>query len=191
MTNEAFLHLGAIAIKVDDEWKFYNPGVKFLPPGMLVWYEEGVWALLVGEANFSWVKTPYTSHVKSLTKRIGRLKLLEDGTVEGDVRIEAQGQPGLNYKLESFDESESKREDDLKNEIKARMSTAEISNVRFENVTTPRMPVVTSYHIRVPGYAQRTGKRLFLQPSFFEHGTSALFSSASRKYEVYFSLSVV
>ena len=51
MTNEAFLHAGAIAVKVGNDWKFYNPGVKFLPPGMLVWYEESVWALLVGEAD--------------------------------------------------------------------------------------------------------------------------------------------
>jgi outer membrane protein OmpA-like peptidoglycan-associated protein len=50
----------------------------------------------------------------------------------------------------------------------------------------PRKPLVCSYNIRVPGYAQRTGKRLFLQPSFFEHGESALFPNADRKYDVYF-----
>ena len=47
-------------------------------------------------------------------------------------------------------------------------------------------PVVYAFKIRVPGYAQKTGKRLFLQPSFFEYGEPSMFSSASRKYDVYF-----
>lgn len=186
MANESFLHPGAIAVKVGADWKFYNPGVKFLPVGMLVWYEEGVWAFLVGEANYSWVRTPYSSHAKSLTKRIGRFNLLEDGTIEGDVKIEYQGQSALVFKLDTYDESDSKREEDLKNEIKARMSTAELTNLRFENLGDPVKPVISSYHIKVPGYAQRTGKRLFLQPSFFEHGKSGMFSTANRKYDVYF-----
>lgn len=186
MTNEAFLHPGAIAVNVGNGWKFYNPGIKFLPLGMLVWYEEGVWAFLVGKSNSSWVQTPNSTHDKSLTKRTGRFKLLEDGTLEGEVKIEYHGQTGLTFKLESYDESDAKREEDLKTEIKERMSTAEISEVRFENVNEPAKPVISSYKIRVPGYAQKTGKRLLLQPSFFEHGQSAMFSTTNRKYEVYF-----
>jgi hypothetical protein len=46
------------------------------------------------------------------------------------------------------------------------MSTAELSDIRIENVTDPVKPFVYAYHVRVPGYAQRTGKRLFLQPAF-------------------------
>jgi len=38
----------------------------------------------------------------------------------------------------------------------------------------------------VPEYAQRTGKRLFLQPNFFEKGVDALFTASTRKYPVYF-----
>ncbi len=51
----------------------------------------------------------------------------------------------------------------------------------------PVKPFVYAFHIRVPGYAQRTGKRLFLQPAFFERGRGALFTSADRKNMVYFN----
>jgi Domain of Unknown Function with PDB structure (DUF3857)/Transglutaminase-like superfamily len=186
MANDAFIHPGAIAVKVGEEWKFYDPGVKFLPPGMLVWYEEGVYTLLLGDKGYVWVRSPLSDHEHSLTKRTARLKLLEDGSIEGQVRIEYQGQPGLTYKLESYDDSDQKREDSLKDEIKGRMSTAEVTNVKFENILESRKPLVCTYDIRVAGYAQKTGKRLFLQPSFFEHGKSALFPNADRKYDVYF-----
>jgi hypothetical protein len=56
----------------------------------------------------------------------------------------------------------------------------------MENVTDMTKPVVFSYHIKVAGYAQRTGKRLFLQPGFFTHGITALFSSTQREHDVYF-----
>jgi hypothetical protein len=45
---------------------------------------------------------------------------------------------------------------------------------------------VISYHVRFPGYAQRTGKRLFLQPAFFQHGIEPLFATTNRRYAVYF-----
>ena len=66
------------------------------------------------------------------------------------------------------------------------MSTAELSDIKIENVADPIKPFVYEYHVSVPGYAQRTGKRIFLQPAFFEHGIGPLFSGSERKHEIYF-----
>jgi hypothetical protein len=66
------------------------------------------------------------------------------------------------------------------------MSAAEISNIKIENVTDHERPLIFSYHVRFPGYAQRTGKRIFLQPAFFQYGRGPLFATASRKYPIYF-----
>lgn len=186
MTNESFIHPAAIAIKVDGQWRFFNPGITILPYGMLVWYEEDVWALLVGEKQYGWERTPISGIEKSLAKRTGKFKLAEDGTLEGDVRIEYTGQSALSTRLEIYDESPDKREESLKEEIKQRMSTAEVSAVSIENISDASKPLVYQYRIRVPNYAQKTGKRLFLQPAFFEYGSNPLFSSASRKYDIYF-----
>jgi hypothetical protein len=186
MTNENFIHLDAVAVKVGEDWRMYNPGAMFLPHGTLHWSDEGVWALIVGEKSLNWTKTPMTDHKKSAARRLGRFKLLEDGTLEGDVRIEYTGQLGYRYKVENYDDSPEKREENLKEEIKARLSTAEISNVTVDNVTSSEKPFIHAYRIRVPNYAQKTGKRLFLQPGFFEYGKNPVFASASRKYDIYF-----
>ena len=186
MTNESLIHPAAIAVQVGEGWKFFNPGVSFLPHGMLVWYEEDVWALLVGEKQFGWVKTPLTGAEKSVNKRTGKFKLLEDGTFEGDVQIEYTGQSALSSRLDIFEDSPAAREESVKGEIKQRISAAEVSNVVIENIMDVSKPLVFKYKIRVPNYAQKTGKRLFLQPGFFEYGSSPLFSSATRKYDIYF-----
>jgi hypothetical protein len=36
------------------------------------------------------------------------------------------------------------------------------------------------------GFAQRTGKRLLVQPFFFQRGTAPMFSAGDRKYPIYF-----
>ena len=186
MTNESFVQPRSVAVKVDDKWKFFNPGVSFLPYGKLVWYEEDVWALLVGEEQNNWEKTPLSNEKDNLANRSGKLKLTEDGTLEGDIRIEYVGQAALTYRLENYDESASKIEDNLKEEITKRISTAEISNIKIENINDYSKPIVQQYKIRVPNYAQKTGKRLFLQPGFFEYGESPVFSASNRKYDIYF-----
>ena len=186
MTNESFIHPTAIAVQVGNDWKFFNPGVSFLPYGMLVWYEEDVWALLVGESNYSWVKTPLSGVDKTVAKRSGKFNLLEDGTLEGTVRLEYSGQSGLDYRLENYDESADKLENNIKEEVKGRISTAEISNVGIENLNDASKPFAYTYKVRIPNYAQKTGKRLFLQPGFFEFGENPTFSTGSRKYDIYF-----
>ncbi|HUR97561.1 MAG TPA: DUF3857 and transglutaminase domain-containing protein [Pyrinomonadaceae bacterium] len=186
MTDEHLIHPAGIAVKVGDSYKFFNPGVSFLPYGMMVWYEEDTWALLVGAKNFSWQITPLTEPAQSESKRSGKFTLMEDGALEGSAHIEYTGHTALTYRLENYDESPTKLEENLKNEIKARFSTAEISEIKIENLTDPNKPLVHEYKIKVPGYAQKTGKRLFLQPGFFEYGSEPMFSSATRKYDVAF-----
>src|SRR6185436_11230392 len=53
-----------IAVKIGEEWRFFDPGLPYVAQGMLRWQEEGVDALLV-DASPSWVKTPLTPAEKS------------------------------------------------------------------------------------------------------------------------------
>jgi hypothetical protein len=186
MTNEDFVHPAAIAVKQGDEWKFFNPGMPFVQYGSLVWYEEGVWALIVGDGYYAWQKTPFTELEDSVEKRTGKFKLAEDGTLEGSVTIESRGQTALAYRMDNYDDSADKRIENLKEELKSRFSTAEISEVTIDNVTDASKPLVTRYKIKVPSYAQKTGKRLFLQPGFFEYNATPIFATTTRKFNVYF-----
>jgi hypothetical protein len=119
-------------------------------------------------------------------KRTGKFSLQEDGTLEGDVQIEYSGQLAIDRKLANDDESPEAREKTLSDEIKQHISTAELTNIKIENVLDPVKPLTYSYHVHVPGYAQKTGKRLFLQPGFFTRGVGPLFSASARKNDIYF-----
>lgn len=184
--DDYFIRAYDIAVKVGDSWRFYDPASTYVPFGMLRWQEEGEGALISDPKEPSWVSTPMSGPERSVESRTGKFRLLEDGTLEGDVHIEYTGHLGADKKEYNDDDSPSQREETLREIVKAQISTAELTEIKIENITDPIKPFTYSYHVRVPGYAQRTGKRLFFQPSFFKHGASSLFAQAERRFDVYF-----
>ncbi len=174
-------------ISIGSSWQFFKPGNPFVEPGSLAWYEENQTAFLLGVKDYITLELPLKSYDKSKAKRTGKFKLLEDGTLEGDVRIEYFGHFAYQYKANNYDDSATKREETLKEEVKGRMSAAELSNISIENINDSTKPFVYNYKIKIPNYAQKTGKRLFLQPGFFEYGESPRFTAAKRTYPIYFN----
>jgi hypothetical protein len=181
-----FLDPSSIAVRVGNEWKFFDPATVYVPYGMLRWQEEGVFTLITDPKEPVFVESPMSAPEKSKELRVANLRLNEDGTIEGNVRITYTGHSSLDKKEYNDDDSAEKREENLRDMIKKRMSTAEVTNINIQNVTDPDKPFLYTFHVKVPGYAQRTGKRLFLQPAFFQYGIPALFSASERKYSVYF-----
>lgn len=181
-----FIQSYDIAVKVGDTWRFYDPASTYVPLGMLRWQEESQPALLSDPKEPIWLNTPLSPPDKSKVKRRAKLTLAEDGTLEGDAHIEYYGHPAVFRKEWDDDDSPDQREETLRDAVKKQMSTAEVSAIRIANITDPLKPYTYDYHIRVPGYAQRTGKRLFLQPEIFQHGLQPLFSGSERRYPVYF-----
>jgi hypothetical protein len=185
-SSPQFVHPACIAVGVGNGWRYFNPGTPYLPFGRLVWYEENVQGMLIGESSSNWKQSPLSDYKDSLAKRTGKFKLLEDGTLEGTVRLEYDGHQAINRRRAEFTDSPAKREESIKEDIKQRLSTADVTGITIENFTDPSKPLVYVLNVRVPNYAQKTGKRLFIQPGFFESGAKPVFSSATRVNSIYF-----
>lgn len=186
-TDPYFMHTENIAVKFDDSWRYFDPSSRYIPYGMLSWPEEGQPALVTDPKEGQWDRTQMSPPKSSLEKRSGQFKLLDDGTLVGSVRIEYTGQIGAEVKEYNDDDTQQQRENTLKNLVKTNiMGSAELSDITIENVTDPDKPFTYIFKVRVPGYATKTGKRIFFQPNAFEKGAKPMFESSSRKYDVYF-----
>lgn len=185
LMHSAFLGSSFVAVRVGDAWQFFSPSETYTPYGMLGWPEEGQDVLVTDAKEPVWVRSPVAGPEKSVERRTARFKLSEDGTLEGDVRIEYTGHLAFAQKEYNDDDSPAEREKTVVEAWKTQMG-AEVTNLVIGNVNDPVKPFVYAFHVRVPGYATRTGKRLFLQPAFFQKGLAPRFPVATRRHEVYF-----
>lgn len=186
LSDDYFLSTYNIAVKVGGAWRFFDPGSTYVPFGMLRWQEEGQQALVSDPKEPFFLQTPLSEAAKSSRRRTAKLQLTEDGTLEGEVRVEYTGHVAAEHKELNDEDSATAREQAVVDQLRARMSTGEVSEVRMENVVDPVKPFVYAYRVSVPGYAQRTGKRLFLQPAFFQFGVGNLFATSERRHALYF-----
>src|SRR5262249_22812982 len=103
-----------------------------------------------------------------------------------DVSLRMKGQPAVEYRMDNYTESPAKLETILTDDVKRQISAAELSAIKIDNLNDASKPLTIQYHVKVPGYAQKTGKRIFVQPNYFEYGRAATFASSTRKYDLYF-----
>jgi len=182
----SFVQLGGVAVKVGVEWKYFDACAPYMPYGTLPWQREDVRSLIVSDTNNVWRNTPISDFKKSPARRNGTFTLSADGTLEGEIKLEYDGHQAISRRRDQFKDSPEKREENIKEEIKSLISTAEISNISIQNFEDSSKPLTYVMKVKVPNYAQKAGKRLIIQPGFFEYGSSPVFASATRTHSVYF-----
>ncbi len=184
--NPRAVHWTGISVTGKHGSVLCSPGAPFMPYGIVDWYEEGVGALMANERVYRWTVTNISPPNRNLSTRTAKLKLLEDGTLEGTVRIQHLGHEATSRRRGQFERSPAEREDAIRKIVLANLGSGEITSVAIEDFEDSTKPYTYSYNVRIPNYAQKTGKRLFLQPNFFQFGKSPLFASSERRYSIYF-----
>ncbi|MEO8573193.1 MAG: DUF3857 domain-containing protein [Pyrinomonadaceae bacterium] len=176
----------SVAVKVGDAWQFFSPGSYFTCYGMLSWAEEGQVALIADSKEAIWQEITLASSDKSRAKRTGKFKLLEDGSLEGEATMEYTGHWAAFMKTATRLDSPAEQENKLKALVKSNLlGTAEVDSYSIENLNDPEKSLIYRFKVRVPGYASRTGKRLFFQPNVFERSSKPRFTANTRKHDVY------
>lgn len=182
------LNSTSVAVKVGGDWQFFSPASLFSPFGMLTWHEEGQAALITDPKELIWKVIPISDSKVSAEKRTGTFKLLPDGTLVGEGRIEFSGHIGEEHKRGHREDTLQVREGEFRDLLKKMI----LGNIEFESLTVENAKdlsktLAVNFKIRVPGYAATTGKRIFLQPNVFERSSKPRFTASKRKYDVYLS----
>jgi hypothetical protein len=117
---------------------------------------------------------------------VGKLALSPDGALEGTVHEILTGHSAYERRVDFEGNAATRQADQVKEAILAIYPTAEVNDIKVENVNDPEKPLRVEYHIKIPGYGQRTGKRIFFQPFFFERGKAPMFTESKRLYDIFF-----
>jgi hypothetical protein len=186
MMERYFLRHIDMAVNIGGNWKIYDVSTRNLTPGMLSWREEGMQALLSDPKKSTFMAAPLAPPEASARVRKAKFTLSDTGAIDGDIELQYSGHAAHDRRFELEGESDASRLEHLKDELTKMYPDAEISGIRIANADDPEKALALNYHIKADGYAQRTGKRLLLQPFFFQRGVAPMFAEGDRKFPVYF-----
>jgi len=184
--DEYFIRNIDMAVKQGDNWKIFDVSTKFLPPGMISWSEEGMYALITDPKNSVFIQTPSSPPEASAEIRTAHLQLSPEGTLSGDVEESYTGHKGEDYRFALKDKSPAQREEWLHDRITRLFPDAEVTAIKLESVEDPTHALRATYHMEAPRYAQATGKRLLLQSTPFHRAQASPFSASERRFAVEF-----
>ena len=176
-----------VAIPDGANFRYYDPGLPYLPPAMPGWEQQGQAAVQVDGKESKLVNIPVTAPELSVTRRSAKLKLSAEGTLSGALRLEYTGHAAVTEKLQLEDQSAGSREEAKKKEFEGQYPGAQVTNLKIENANSPQGMLAITFEMTMENYASRTGKRMFFQPSVFDFGDLPLFSAPKRTHPVLFN----
>jgi len=182
-----FLTNSTIAVKIGDQYRFFDPAMPNVPFGMNDRTTDGAIALISDEKKSSWVRVPVSGPEKSVIEHKGRFTLSSDGTLDGDVEETFTGHTAEGKKSTYWSKPAADMEKAVRDEIRERFASAEVTDVACENVQTATLPLKRRYKLHIPDYAQKAGSRLIWAINPFTAATSPLFPAATRQYPIIFN----
>jgi len=178
------LHHVLVAVRLGGTWQLFDPGQPGLPADMLSWEQESTPVLLPDASHPTFILAPASRAARSCRTRVADLRLLPDGGLEGEVRIEFTGHVAATVRMIAG-RSEGERAEWLRERVRQELHDAAIEQPGFAGVEDPESTIVARYRLRVPAYAQVSVMRLFVQPAF-QHEAGPRYAAATRQYPLWF-----
>ncbi|HEY0746284.1 MAG TPA: DUF3857 domain-containing protein [Steroidobacteraceae bacterium] len=185
--NPRDLNTNAVLAMVDGKERYFDPGARFTPFGMLPWAETAVPGLRPDPSGSAWIQIPPADVKDSRVERKGVLRLNSSGTLEGKVSVTYTGQEAMWRRLEERNEDETDRKQFLENQIKADVPNGIVVELTNQpDWEDSSAPLVAEYDLTVPGWATGAGQRTLLPVGFFGAQDKHVFQHATRIHPIYF-----
>lgn len=185
--DERELDSNAVMVKVNGKEMYFDPGSLFVPYGLLPWQETAVKGMKLGKDGGSWVLTPLPESAASQIQRTAHLKLSDEGTLEGTVKLTFTGLEAWSRRLSQRNADEEARkkylEEELKSYVPAAMET-ELTNQPDWKGTEP--PLVAEFQVKIPAWVSSAGRRALLPVGIFAAREKQIFTHADRVYPICF-----
>lgn len=170
-----------VAIRYGENWRYFDPARSFLPFEVLDPENVDGTTIQTDKKYYYVHKTPKVGADFSVANRVADFSINEFGDLEGKVRIQYNGYTGVWRKRLFASMTESEQKDYIEEkEWKNRHSRATIDELVLRNADSRDKPLVVSYTVSIPGYADALPNRMLLRPSVFESGSSPLFPDEKR-----------
>ncbi|HYA63700.1 MAG TPA: DUF3857 domain-containing protein [Candidatus Sulfotelmatobacter sp.] len=186
--NSGELAANVVLIKVGGKDRYFDPGSAFVPYGMLPWSETATRGLKLDKEGGSWIQTPFPDSAESQIQRKAELKLDQQGTLEGTVKLTFTGLEAWSCRLQERNQDEEARKKYLEDELKGYVpASTEVELKNQPDWKSSDTPLVAEFHVRIPGWVSGAGKRALMPVGIFSAPEKHVFAHSNRVYPVYFN----
>jgi Domain of Unknown Function with PDB structure (DUF3857) len=176
-----------VLVKLNGKDIYCDPGAAFAPFGMLPWVETNVSGLRLDKDGGSWVTTSIPPSLESRIVNKARLKLLDNGDLEGKLEETFTGLEALQRRVEERNLDETDRRKFLEDEVKEYIPAAvdvELTNKPDWDSSAPTL--VAEFNLKVPGWGSAAGHRALVSVGLFSGSEKRLFDHTNREHSIYF-----
>jgi hypothetical protein len=180
--------LGAnvVRVKLNGKDLYFDPGGAFTPFGMLTWPETATPGLCLDKDGGTWVQTPLPQSSESRIERTAKLKLADNGNLEGKITLTYTGLEAMYHRIDVRNEDDVARKKFLEERVKDQIPVgmeAELTNK--PDWTSSETPLVAEFDVTIPGWASGAGKRALIPAGVFTAGERKTFEHANRVNPIY------
>jgi hypothetical protein len=180
------LNSNVVQVRLNGKSIYCDPGAKFVPFGLLSWFETGVNGLVLDKNGGTWIQTPLPQPSESTVERKASLTLTDTGDLEGKLTISYTGLEAVRRRNEERNEDDAGRKKFLEESVSHAIpvfSEATLTNQPDWNGSDS--PLVAEFTLKVPAWAAQAGRRVMLPVGLFSAQEKHLFDHADRIHPIY------
>jgi hypothetical protein len=181
------LNSNVVLVKLNGKDLYLDPGIPFVPFGLLPWGETGVRGLKLDKEGGTWVTTSMPDSSDSQIERKADLKLTMEGSLEGKLTVNYSGLEALWRRIEERNEDEVHRKKLLEDEVRESIPAGiEVELTNKPDWASSSPTLVAQFDLKVPGWVSGAGRRALLPVGLFSASEKHICEHATRVYPLYF-----
>lgn len=160
----------------------FDPTQDLVPFGQLPFYEQDSYALLVTENGGELIHLPVSSPELNELKRNAKLKLLPDGTLQGEVEEVHSGYHAMLERAFLQRETQKERKKIIEHFLGRMMGNFQVDNFELVNADDIDKDLILKYKFTAEHYAKTAGPLLLVRPRVVGEKAGSFDTSKPRHY---------
>jgi hypothetical protein len=176
-----------VTVKLNGKDAYFDPGTAFAPFGLLPWSETLAPGLKLDRDGGTWITTSLPESGDSQIERKADLKLTQEGSLEGKLKVTYSGLEAMYRRLEERNEDEAQRKKSLEDGVRYMIPASvevELANKPDWSSSDPNL--VAEFDLKVPGWAAGAGRRALMAVGIFGAQEKHMCEHATRVHPMYF-----
>ena len=164
----------------------FDPTAELVPFGNLPYYEQNSYALVVTDNGGDYIHLPVSQPDMNELKRTAKLKLLPDGTLQGEIEEVRSGFQAHIERAYLQDATQNDRKKMIEHFLGRAMGNFQVDKFEIINSDDIDKELILRYTFKADHYAKNAGPLLLVRPRVVDEKAGAFDSTKPRHYSYEF-----